>query len=178
MRRLATIGFVALLGVSVASNAFGWGAVSGPRGGAAYRGPAGGAAVRTPSGAAAEGVRPPTPAERLYPPPAQYVQPPSCARFTPQVPDGMIVIPGTTFAAHSFAASSPVTPALPASILLRKINATLHPPNTVPFAINLSTAISSNGRLSPPPSSGALLVGGRAPARTARGKWQWSTKKN
>jgi hypothetical protein len=54
----------------------------------------------------------------------------------------------------------------------------LHPANTVPFAINLSTAISSNGRLSPPPSSGALLVGGRAPARTARGKWQWSTKKN
>ena len=53
MNRLATFGLAALLGLSIASNAFGWGAVSGPRGGAAYRGPAGGAAVRGPNGAAA-----------------------------------------------------------------------------------------------------------------------------
>jgi hypothetical protein len=53
MSRLATYSLAVLLGLSIAPNAFGWGAVSGPRGGAAYRGPAGGAAVRTPSGAAA-----------------------------------------------------------------------------------------------------------------------------
>ncbi len=53
MNRLATFGLTALLGLSMGSDAFGWGEVSGPRGGAAYRGPAGGAAVRTPSGAAA-----------------------------------------------------------------------------------------------------------------------------
>ena len=35
-----------------ASDAFGWGAVTGPRGGAAYRGPMGGAAVRGPYGGA------------------------------------------------------------------------------------------------------------------------------
>jgi len=51
-------------------------------------------------------------------PPAQYVQPASWARFTPHVPDGMTVIPGITFAVHSFAASSALTPALPANILL------------------------------------------------------------
>ncbi len=33
------------------------------------------------------------------------MHPASCARFTPQVPDGITVIPGMTFAAHSFAAS-------------------------------------------------------------------------
>ena len=54
--------------------------------------------------------------DRSRQPPAQYVQPASWARFTPHVPDGMIVIPGTTLAAHSFAASSALTPALPASI--------------------------------------------------------------
>jgi hypothetical protein len=53
MNRLATFGFAALLGLSLAPNAFGWGAVTGPRGGAAYRGPAGGAAVRGPAGGAA-----------------------------------------------------------------------------------------------------------------------------
>ena len=53
MKRLNIVCISALLTLSVASNAFGWGAVSGPRGGAAYRGPMGGAAVRTPSGAAA-----------------------------------------------------------------------------------------------------------------------------
>jgi len=53
MTRLASFGLAALLGLSITSNAFGWGAVTGPRGGEAYRGPAGGAAVRTPSGAAA-----------------------------------------------------------------------------------------------------------------------------
>jgi hypothetical protein len=37
------------------------------------------------------------------------VQPPSCARFTPQVPDGIIVTPGMAFAAHSLAASSELT---------------------------------------------------------------------
>ena len=51
-------------------------------------------------------------------PPAQYVHPASCARFTPQVPDGMMVIPGITLAAHSLAASSALTPALLASRLL------------------------------------------------------------
>ena len=44
-------------------------------------------------------------------PPAQYVQPASCARFTPHTPEGMTVIPGTTFAAHSFAAASALMPA-------------------------------------------------------------------
>ena len=53
MKNLATVCMSVLLATSVGSDAFGWGAVSGPRGGAAYRGPMGGAAVRTPSGAAA-----------------------------------------------------------------------------------------------------------------------------
>lgn len=53
MNRLTIFGFAALLGLSIAANAFGWGAVTGPRGGAAYRGPAGGAAVRGPYGGAA-----------------------------------------------------------------------------------------------------------------------------
>src|SRR6266478_4043808 len=53
MKRLAIISLSALLTLSAVPDAFGWGAVSGPRGGAAYRGPMGGAAVRTPSGAAA-----------------------------------------------------------------------------------------------------------------------------
>jgi transposase len=37
-------------------------------------------------------------------------------------------------AAHSFAASSALTPALPASLLLWPFSATLHTPNSVPFA--------------------------------------------
>ncbi len=53
MIRVATFGLTALLALTIASNAFGWGAVSGPRGGAAYRGPAGGAAVRGPNGGTA-----------------------------------------------------------------------------------------------------------------------------
>jgi hypothetical protein len=53
MNRLATFGLAALLGVLTAANAFGWGAVSGPRGGAAYVGPGGRAAVRGPYGGAA-----------------------------------------------------------------------------------------------------------------------------
>src|SRR5438445_5389246 len=53
MKRLTIICVGALLTLSLAPDALGWGAVSGPRGGAAYRGPMGGAAVRTPSGAAA-----------------------------------------------------------------------------------------------------------------------------
>jgi hypothetical protein len=65
-------------------------------------------------------------------PPAQHVQPPSCARFTPQVPDGIIVIPGITLAAHSFAASSAPTLALLASILLWTCSATLQAPNKTP----------------------------------------------
>ena len=56
--------------------------------------------------------------DRTRQPPAQYVQPASWARFTPHVPEGMMVIPATTFAAHSFAASSAVTLALLANILL------------------------------------------------------------
>jgi hypothetical protein len=42
-----------LLALSLATDAFAWGAVSGPRGGAVYRGPMGGAAVRGPYGGAA-----------------------------------------------------------------------------------------------------------------------------
>src|ERR1700726_2678292 len=53
MKRLTIVCIGALLALSAAPDAFGWGSVSGPRGGAAYRGPMGGAAVRTPSGAAA-----------------------------------------------------------------------------------------------------------------------------
>ena len=53
MKCLTIVCIGALLTLSAASDAFGWGAVAGPRGGAAYRGPMGGAAVRTPSGAAA-----------------------------------------------------------------------------------------------------------------------------
>src|SRR5208282_3517626 len=53
MTRLTIVCLSVLLTLSAAPNAFGWGAVTGPRGGAAYRGPMGGAAVRTPSGAAA-----------------------------------------------------------------------------------------------------------------------------
>src|ERR1700738_3151198 len=79
-------------------------------------------------------------------PPAQYVQPPSCARFTPQVPDGIIVIPGITLASHSLAASSAPTPALLTSILLWTCSATLQAPNTTPLASNRSRAISSTGR--------------------------------
>jgi len=51
-------------------------------------------------------------------PPAQYEHPASWARFKPHVPDGITVIPGTMLAAHSFVASSALTPALPASLLL------------------------------------------------------------
>ena len=54
-----------------------------------------------------------------------------------------MVMPGTTFAAHSLAASSALTPALPASILLCTSSATLQAPITVPFASSRSRAISS-----------------------------------
>src|ERR1700722_2050059 len=101
------------------------------------------------------------------PPPVQYVQPASCARFTPHVPDGMRVMPGTTLAAHSLAASSALTPALPASILLCTCSAMLQAPTTVPFASSRSSAISStrstpdfgcrNGFL----TAGALVSGSR-----------------
>jgi hypothetical protein len=53
VKRLTIIYLSVLMTLSAMPDAFGWGAVSGPRGGAAYRGPMGGAAVRTPSGAAA-----------------------------------------------------------------------------------------------------------------------------
>jgi hypothetical protein len=81
--------------------------------------------------------------KRYRQPPEQYVQPPSCARFKPQTPDGMTVIPGTTFAAHSFAASSALTPALPASALLIPCKATSHAPTTVPLASSRSIAAAS-----------------------------------
>src|ERR1700721_583047 len=55
----------------------------------------------------------------------------------------MMVMPGTTFAAHSLAASSALTPALAASILLCTCSATLQAPITVPFASSRSSAISS-----------------------------------
>jgi hypothetical protein len=53
MSRTACFGLAALLALSVTTNAFGWGAVSGPRGGAAYRGPLGGGAAVGPNGGAA-----------------------------------------------------------------------------------------------------------------------------
>lgn len=54
MNRLVIFGLGACLALSAVSNdAFGWGAVTGPRGGAAYRGPMGGAAVRGPYGGGA-----------------------------------------------------------------------------------------------------------------------------
>ena len=81
-----------------------------------------------------------------YPPPVQYVHPASCARFTPKVPEGMTVIPGTTFAVHSFSASSALTLALLASLLLKPRSAMLQAPKTVPFASSRSTAISSTTR--------------------------------
>ena len=40
----------AVFAVSLATEAFGWGAVRGPAGGGAYRGPMGGEAVRGPAG--------------------------------------------------------------------------------------------------------------------------------
>src|SRR5258708_39197876 len=77
-------------------------------------------------------------------PPAQYEHPASWARFNPHVPDGITVIPGMMLAAHSFAATSALTPALPASILLWTCSATLHAPKTTPLARSRSTAMSSN----------------------------------
>jgi len=53
MKRIACFFLAVLLALSVATDAFGWGSVSGPRGGAAYRGPMGGGAVRGPNGGAA-----------------------------------------------------------------------------------------------------------------------------
>jgi hypothetical protein len=53
MSRIASFGLAALLALSVTTNAFGWGSVSGPRGGAAYRGPMGGGAARGPNGGTA-----------------------------------------------------------------------------------------------------------------------------
>ena len=52
MKQLAVVGALSVVLALSASNAFGWGAVTGPRGGAAYRGPMGGAAVRGPYGGA------------------------------------------------------------------------------------------------------------------------------
>jgi len=52
MKHLAVVCTLSLVLALTASNAFGWGAVTGPRGGAAYRGPMGGAAVRGPYGGA------------------------------------------------------------------------------------------------------------------------------
>jgi hypothetical protein len=52
MKAFTIISLSGLLALS-ASDAFGWGAVAGPRGGAAYRGPMGGTAVRGPYGGAA-----------------------------------------------------------------------------------------------------------------------------
>jgi hypothetical protein len=53
MSRGVCFGLATLLALSVTTNAFGWGAVSGPRGGAVYRGPLGGGAVRGPNGGVA-----------------------------------------------------------------------------------------------------------------------------
>jgi hypothetical protein len=53
MIRPAIFGLAAFLGLSMATHAFGWGTVSGPRGGAAYVGPYGGAAAQGPRGGTA-----------------------------------------------------------------------------------------------------------------------------
>ena len=50
MKRLILGCLSAVFAVSLASEAFGWGAVRGPAGGGAYRGPMGGEAVRGPAG--------------------------------------------------------------------------------------------------------------------------------
>jgi len=53
-------------------------------------------------------------------PPAQYEHPTSCTRFTPQVPDGITVIPGMIHAVQSLSATSGVTPAAEANFALKK----------------------------------------------------------
>src|SRR5512132_4063844 len=53
----------------------------------------------------------------------------------------MIAILRITLAVHSFAASSALTPALSASILLWPSSATWQAPNTVPLASNRSIAM-------------------------------------
>ena len=50
MKRLILGCLSVVFAVSLASEAFGWGAVRGPAGGGAYRGPMGGEAVRGPAG--------------------------------------------------------------------------------------------------------------------------------
>ena len=50
MRRLILVCLTTVFAVSLASEAFAWGAVRGPGGGGAYRGPMGGEAVRGPAG--------------------------------------------------------------------------------------------------------------------------------
>ena len=52
MNRSVKFCLAAMIGLSAASHAFGWGTVTGPNGGAAYRGPRG-AAVHGPNGGAA-----------------------------------------------------------------------------------------------------------------------------
>ena len=52
MKHLAVVCALSAVLALPTSNAFGWGAVTGPRGGAADRGPMGGAAVRGPYGGA------------------------------------------------------------------------------------------------------------------------------
>src|ERR1700693_1910817 len=76
-------------------------------------------------------------------PPAQYVQPASRARLTPQVPEGRTVTPGSKLAVHSFNASSGVTPAFAASRRLWPRSATPHAPITVPLASKRSRAVSA-----------------------------------
>ena len=58
--------------------------------------------------------------------PGAEVQPCSWARLRPHVPDGITVIPAMTFAVHSLAASSALTPALPASLPLNTLSAIAH----------------------------------------------------
>jgi hypothetical protein len=53
MKRLIMLCLSVALAASLASEAFAWGSVSGPRGGTAYRGPMGGAAVSGPKGGTA-----------------------------------------------------------------------------------------------------------------------------
>lgn len=78
--------------------------------------------------------------EWSHQPPAPYVQPGAWARFTPHFPDGTIAIRGSPFAVDSLAASSALTPGLPASVLLWTCSAVLHAPTTTFLATSRSIA--------------------------------------
>ena len=76
----------------------------------------------------------------------------------------MIAILRITLAVHSFAASSALTPALSASILLWPSSATWQAPNTVPLASNRSIAM---------PGQYAARAQGRCGFRIDTGDSDW-----